>query len=222
MDKIIKEYEVDFSNTCAEITVACGVLKQASNAETVVCQVASIDQLFVDADETLDQLALESSTHSQLAIRVTSYRNELRRLRVVYKTCQREASERSSRIELLSSHTSDHGSVSDGFSLPHAETDLLLENADLLASSGQQLEAGRRLLKETENIGAGVLSDLGAQRETLERSRGQLRDVETRLGDSSALLSKMVFRAQQNKLVLYMVGVLLLAGLLFAAYKLLT
>ena len=44
-----------------------------------------------------------------------------------------------------------------------AETDHLIENAELLDSSGRQLEAGRRLLQETEDIGAGVLEDLGHQ-----------------------------------------------------------
>jgi len=40
------------------------------------------------------------------------------------------------------------------------ERDLLLDNEEILESSGKQLDLGRRLLKETEDIGAGVLSDL--------------------------------------------------------------
>jgi hypothetical protein len=40
------------------------------------------------------------------------------------------------------------------------ERDLLLENEEILEGSSKQLDLGRRLLKETEDIGAGVLSDL--------------------------------------------------------------
>ena len=36
-----------------------------------------------------------------------------------------------------------------------------MENEEILADSGSQLDQGRRLLKETEDIGASVLSDLG-------------------------------------------------------------
>ena len=48
-------------------------------------------------------------------------------------------------------------------SIPTVETDQLIENTEILDSSGRQLEAGRRLLRETEDIGAGVLEDLGHQ-----------------------------------------------------------
>ncbi len=35
-----------------------------------------------------------------------------------------------------------------------------MENEEILEGSSKQLDLGRRLLKETEDIGAGVLSDL--------------------------------------------------------------
>ncbi len=49
----------------------------------------------------------------------------------------------------------------DEFNADTNENDLLLENEQILEGSGRQLDRGRRLLKETEDIGAGVLSDLG-------------------------------------------------------------
>ena len=56
------------------------------------------------------------------------------------------------------------------------------------------------------------------KREVLERSRGRLRDVEAGLGSSSSILNKMMFRAQQNKLVLYLVTIVIIVAVLVAFY----
>ena len=47
----------------------------------------------------------------------------------------------------------------------------------ILDSSNKQLEDGRRLLAETEQIGGSVLEDLSSQRETLQRARGRLKVI---------------------------------------------
>ncbi len=60
----------------------------------------------------------------------------------------------------------------------------------------------------------------GQQRETIQRSRGRLRDVEAGLGQSSTLLSRMVFRAQQNKIVLLLLALVILLVLIFGIYRL--
>ncbi|XP_023333021.1 vesicle transport through interaction with t-SNAREs homolog 1A-like [Eurytemora carolleeae] len=217
MNHIVKEYEEEFSNTCAEITVLCGKLKHSPRAEVSEELIRNLDLLYRDAEETLEQIELETPNlepglKEKVRGRCISYRKELERLKSVYITCKREAEERKARIELFS-HSSEVG---------EKETDMLLENMEVLESSGQQLEAGRRLLQETEDIGASVLSDLGNQRETLERSRGRLRDVETGLTRSSTILSTILFRAQQNKLLVYLVALIILIVLLAALYYIIT
>jgi len=216
MNHIVEDYEEDFSSTSAEITVLCGKLKHAPDSTVASTLVASLDQLIQDAEETLEQIGLEvpnldPATQDKLKRRLLSYEGELERMRGLYRSCRREAEERGARLQLFNS-ASDFADIK--------ETDHLIENAELLDSSGRQLEAGRRLLQETEDIGAGVLEDLGHQREVLERSRGRLRDVEAGLGSSSAILNKMVFRAQQNKLVLYLVACVVLVAVLVSLYYL--
>jgi hypothetical protein len=44
--------------------------------------------------------------------------------------------------------------------------------------------------------------------------------VEAGLGQSSTLLSRMVFRAQQNKIVLLLLALLILLVLIFGIYRL--
>ena len=74
----------------------------------------------------------------------------------------------------------------------------------------------------TSQVGAGVLGSLHGQRETLERSRSRLKDVEAGLGQSSSLLGTMLFRAQQNRLVLGLVIAAVLLVLAWGSYRLAT
>ena len=216
MNSIIQEYEEEFSSICAEVTVLCGKLKLSPGGPETANLVESLEQRLADAEETLEQVEieapnLEASNKEKVKGRLLSYKKELQRLRSVYRACARDAGERQARIELLAHDTSEPPPDT-------LETDMLLENSQILDSSSRQLEAGRRLLKDTEDIGAGVLTDLGTQRETLERSRGRLRNVEAGLGESNALLSRMLFTARQNKLVLYLVGTIVVIAIIIAIY----
>lgn len=214
MNQIVNNYEEDFSSTSAEITVLCGKLKHAPDSSVSTTLINTLDQLTQDAEETLEQMELEvpnleAPARDKLKKRLLSYGGELDRLKALYRGCRRDAEERSARMELFTQNP-DFADIK--------ETDQLIENMEILDSSGRQLEAGRRLLRETEDIGAGVLEDLGHQREVLERSRGRLRDVEAGLGSSSSILNKMMFRAQQNKLVLYLVAIVIIVAVLVAFY----
>ena len=67
-----------------------------------------------------------------------------------------------------------------------------------------------------------MLGSLHGQRETLERSRSRLKDVEAGLGQSASLLATMLFRAQQNRLVLGLVIAAILLVLAWGGYRLAT
>ena len=81
-------------------------------------------------------------------------------------------------------------------------------------------------------VGAGVLGDLHTQRETIQRSRSRLKDIEGGLGEvkvlllrklpfhsqSSSILGKMMWKAQQNKLILAGVGVAVLLAVSYTIY----
>lgn len=221
-DIIIRTHEEEFSRISAEITVLCGKLKLSPTLEICSGHCSELDNLLTDADETLEQLELESRNlesgdvyRDKVNSRITSYRTELDRLKGLYKSCKREAEERSARIQLLNQDTITQSSEY----VDLKETDNLLESSqDLLENSDKQLDTGRRLLLETENIGASVLSDLHSQRETIERSRTRLRDVESGLGQSHAIIGKMIFRARQNILLLYVIGGILAIAVLIVIY----
>jgi vesicle transport through interaction with t-SNAREs protein 1 len=131
---------------------------------------------------------------------------------VQVRQCKTEAGERSDRLELFTLDRDDE--AGEGAALLLAETDSLLEGA------GRQLQDGRRLLAETETVGAAVLGDLAGQRETIQRARGRLKGVEAGLGAGGAVLGRMALQARQNKAVMLAVGVAVLLVLLLGLYKL--
>jgi len=217
--EVIRGYEQDLSATCADITLLTGKLRLAASQNEVDSMSAQLEVLFSDAQETLEQIELESHTlepgaREKVKTRVTSYQAELRRQQDQVASSKTEAGERSDRLELLSRPGQlQHGGGED---FQGGENSMLLaETEEILSEAGRQLHNGRSLLEETQQVGAGVLGDLHNQRETIQRSRSRLKDLEGGLGESSSILGKMMWRAQQNKLVLAAVGI---AVLLVAAY----
>lgn len=216
MSNIITELEQTYSSTCAEITQLSGKLKLSADNEELEDFNSKIDQLFTEASETLEQIELETHelhgrNKEKVLVRLESYKVELKRLQQNYRSCETEAKQRTDRIQLFSRNT-------------EATEDVFLEmEADqILDSSNRQLEDGRRLLAETEQIGGTVLEDLASQRETLQRARGRLKDVEAGLGVSNSVLNGMIFKARQNKIVLFAIIVIISLLLLWGLYRLFT
>ena len=214
MTDIIHDLEQSYSSTCAEITQLSGKLKQTTDSQEISEINKKIDVLFTDARETLEQIELETHglqgrNKEKIVVRLDSYRAELKRLQQNFKTCQTEAKERTDRLELF---TKSEDCAPDVF--------LDIEAEQILDSSSRQLEDGRRLLAETEQIGGSVLEDLSSQRETLQRARGRLKDVEAGLGSSNTILKGMIFKARQNKLVLLALIVIIVLLLVWGFYRL--
>merc|ERR1711990_328533 len=176
-----------------EITQLTGKIKLTTDAEELTELASKVEGLFTDAKETLEQIELETHglqgrSKEKVSVRLASYKAELNRLISHFKSCKTEAKHRSDRLELFT-----------------RSEDVFLDadTENILDSSSKQLEDGRRLLAETEEIGGSVLSDLASQRETLQRARGRLKDVEAGLGESNSVIKGMIFKARQNKIVLF-------------------
>ena len=216
MSDIISAHEQSYSSTCAEITDLTGKLKIAASNDELSALSGKLEVLFSDAKETLEQIelechSLEKKVKDKVNIRLLSYRAELGRQQQQFSSCRTEASQRTDRLELL--ERSENYDDDRGL---HLETD------QMLASSSKQLDDGRRLLAETENIGTSVLEDLSRQKETIQRSRSRLKDVEAGLGESNTVLKTMLYRAQQNKIVLFCVFFAVIITFLWGLYHLIT
>lgn len=87
----------------------------------------------------------------------------------------------------------------------------VLEGRQSLERTAQSLARAERVAVETETIGAGVVSELGEQRETLLRSKRRLEDTDDGLARSSNIVRRMACNVIANKLILVVIIVLELA-----------
>ena len=55
---------------------------------------------------------------------------------------------------------------------------------------------------ETEQVGVGIIDDLGTQRESLERTRNRLQETDVELGNSRKILKRMYLNVVSNKIIL--------------------
>lgn len=207
MATLIQSYEQQYSVLTADITAKIGRLKTGNddNREQLSRE---IQANFEEANDLLEQLELESRG-AGAGTRVAAYRAELQRVREEYRSV----------INNSASYNIDTDEVYEDWGANEQQRKLL-DNTERLERTGKSLNEGYRIVLETEQIGAAVLQDLSGQRETIQRSRGRLRETDEQLNRSSRLMNSMVMRALQDRFILVMVflilGILLMVGVYFS------
>ncbi|KAJ8714827.1 hypothetical protein PYW08_004808 [Mythimna loreyi] len=207
MATLIQSYEQQYSVLTADITAKIGRLK-SGNEDNRDQLTREIQANFEEANDLLEQLELESRG-AGAGSRVAAYRAELQRVRDEYRSVVNNAG----------SFNYENEEVFDDWGGMGEQHRKLLDNTERLERTGKSLTEGYRVLLETEQVGAAVLQDLSVQRETIQRSRGRLRETDEQLNRSSRLMNTMVMRALQDRFILIMVflvlGVLLCVGVYF-------
>ncbi|XP_075980192.1 vesicle transport through interaction with t-SNAREs homolog 1A-like [Anticarsia gemmatalis] len=207
MATLIQSYEQQYSVLTADITAKIGRLKTGNedNRDQLSREILAN---FEEANDLLEQLELESRG-AGAGSRVAAYRAELQRVREEYRSVGNNSS----------TYNMDTDEVYDDWGANEQQRKLL-DNTERLERTGKSLTEGYRVVLETEQIGAAVLQDLSVQRESIQRSRGRLRETDEQLNRSTRLMNSMIMRALQDRFVLIMVflilGVLLLVGVYFS------
>ncbi|XP_047616645.1 vesicle transport through interaction with t-SNAREs homolog 1A isoform X4 [Phacochoerus africanus] len=99
------------------------------------------------------------------------------------------------------------------------ETDFrahLLDNTERLERSSRRLEAGYQIAVETEQIGQEMLENLSHDREKIQRARERLRETDANLGKSSRVLTGMLRRIIQNRILVVILAIILVITILTA------
>ncbi|XP_048464684.1 vesicle transport through interaction with t-SNAREs homolog 1A isoform X2 [Rhincodon typus] len=94
----------------------------------------------------------------------------------------------------------------------------LLDNTERLERSTRRLEAGYQLTVETEQIGQEILENLHHDKEKIQRARERLRETDTNLGKSSRILTGMLRRIIQNRILMFILGAIILLTIVLAIY----
>eukprot|EP00927_Polykrikos_kofoidii_P062770 TRINITY_DN57573_c0_g1_i1.p1 TRINITY_DN57573_c0_g1~~TRINITY_DN57573_c0_g1_i1.p1 ORF type:complete len:298 (-),score=52.64 TRINITY_DN57573_c0_g1_i1:102-995(-) len=117
------------------------------------------------------------------------------------------------RSSLQLSNGSDDTSALLNAARNSADRQSAMSCTDRLEESSRKLEEARRLALETESIGEGVLTDLHAQRSTVQNMRDNMRIVGSELHSARRSLDNLFRKAQQNRVVvtllLFLLGIML-------------
>lgn len=212
MTTLIDNYEQQYAILTADITAKIGRIAVLNSSEKRPF-IQDVDRELEEAQELLEQMELEvrgvsGSARDRLRVRVESHRAELKRLTQEFDLSKNSKNDV---IDLGIEESWDNGISED-------QRKRLLDASERIDRTGRTLQNGYRMVLETEEIGTQVLKDLHDQRETIQRSRGRLRDTDAELGRGSRLLSGMIFRAFQQRLILATVTLVLIFVGCFVIY----
>lgn len=171
--------------------------------------------LLQQLNETLEQLALEAAAAHTKDER-SSRTAQLRR----HKAARDQLAAQLKRDHLGLPRDESLGGRADPEAAYEASTQRtrLLEATERLGRGADKLREAELTLVETEAIGAGIMSDLHSQRQTLMHSMGTMRGASEGLERSKRVLNAMTRRAFANRMLMRCMAATLACLLLFFAY----
>ncbi|OAA46186.1 t-SNARE [Metarhizium rileyi] len=180
--------------------------------------VSQAERALEEADEILGSMRLEkqnipTSSRAKINQRFRNYELDI-------DTQRRKLNSFSSRRSEYASQYLDEPEASADAHLEQRQQ--LLSGTDRLDRSTQRLKASQQLAYETEAIGASTLSDLGIQRERIQRTHETLLDSEGYVDRSVKTLRGMARRMATNKMItiaIITVLVLLIIAVIISKFR---
>uniref|UniRef100_A0A8C6PS17 Vesicle transport through interaction with t-SNAREs 1A n=1 Tax=Nothobranchius furzeri TaxID=105023 RepID=A0A8C6PS17_NOTFU len=181
--------------------------------------VLNVDKQLEEVRELLEQMDLEvreipAQSRAMYNSRLKSYKQEVEKLEKDFKR-SRIAYSDEVRNELLGD---DAISTESQLIKLREERAHLLDNTEKLERSSRRLEAGYQIAVETEQVGQEILSNLHTDREKIQRARERLRETDANLGKSSRILTGMLRRIIQNRILVFVLGAVILLTVILAIY----
>ncbi|XP_063291094.1 vesicle transport through interaction with t-SNAREs homolog 1A isoform X1 [Pelobates fuscus] len=211
-------YEQDYGVLTAEITGRIGRIPRLVGDEKKQ-MILNVEKQLEEAKELLEQMDLEmreipAQSRGMYSNRMRSYKQEMTKLETDFKR-SRIAYSDEVRNELLG----DDGNSSEIQLIKlREERAHLLDNTERLERSSRRLEAGYQVAIETEQIGQGILENLSQDKEKIQRARERLRETDTNLGKSSRILTGMLRRIIQNRVLFVALGIIIVFTIVLAIY----
>nr|XP_057918683.1 vesicle transport through interaction with t-SNAREs homolog 1A isoform X1 [Doryrhamphus excisus] len=218
MSSDFEAYEQDFGTITAEVTNKIGRIPKLSGEEKTQL-VLNVDKQLEEVRELLEQMDLEVreipvQSRAMYNSRLKSYKQEVEKLEKDFKR-SRIAYSDEVRNELLGD---DVSSSENQLIKLREERAHLLDNTERLERSSRRLEAGYQIAVETEQVGQEILSNLHTDREKIQRARERLRETDANLGKSSRILTGMLRRIIQNRVLVFVLGAFILLTIILAIY----
>ncbi|XP_060624396.1 vesicle transport through interaction with t-SNAREs homolog 1A isoform X2 [Anolis sagrei] len=211
MSSDFEGYEQDFSVLSAEITNRIGKVPKLLGDEKRQ-MVSNVEKQLEEARELLEQMELEvreipPQSRAMYSSRMRSYKQEMEKLEADFKRSRIAYSD-----EVRNDLLGDDGNSSE---IQRAH---LLDNTERLERSSRRLEAGYQIAVETEQIGQDILENLSHDREKIQRARERLRETDANLGKSSRILTGMIRRVIQNRILVVILGIIVFLAVVMIVY----
>lgn len=201
---VIESYEGDFRDLVTRINKKCAAIPDLTGGGKKD-EIAKTQNEIEEANDLIEQIEMEviglpSADRSAAKSRLGSYKKEVKDLeKALRKASVQLSSSQSARDDLFDFEGGDDA------------RDALLGNTERLDRTSKRLDNGHRAALDAVDVGAGALAELQSQRETIDRSRGRLKGIDTDLFSSNRVLGRMIARAYRNRVATFIIiGVLLL------------
>ncbi|OQV21151.1 putative Vesicle transport through interaction with t-SNAREs-like protein 1A [Hypsibius exemplaris] len=199
MASLLQDFEQQYAAITGELTQKLTRLRHQIGADKL-STIREAERCFEECRELFEQMELEVRSFPmeeklKYQTRLQSYKAQVQTFQRDLKTARLGNSDEANRETLLS--MSD-----DNYTTNDDQQALLQENTDRLDRTTYKMEQAYRAALETEQIGATVLSNLGSQKESLNKTRQRLTEMDEDLGRSSRLLSVMIHRVVQNRVMI--------------------
>ncbi|KAK0400380.1 hypothetical protein QR680_003469 [Steinernema hermaphroditum] len=211
---LLTQFEQQYSVNTADITAKIGRL-QSMGTSNRVNGIREIQRLLGDVSDLLEQMELSvhelqsgSQERTKYDTRVKSYHNDKKQLEIELQRVVQRFNYDDDRVELFSV---DENCVD--------QQDQLIQNTESLARTSRKIQDTYRMVVETEQVGNEILGNLGSQRETITRARERMREADADVTRSNKVLSQMIRRVIQNRLLLLIIAIFMMVCLLFIIYK---
>jgi len=214
MSELYSDYEKQFGVLSADITAKIAKVPNLSG-EQKRNVVSDIEQRMEEAQELLEQMDLEvrgmsSGDKPKFSGRLKTYKDEVTRMEGDLRKAKIAFSDQeTARAELLAG---DDGAHSED------QRSRLLDNSEKMERSSRRLDGGLRMCIETEEIGNDILQNLERDRETITRTRERVRGTDGNLGKSSRILTGMMRRIIQNRILLIFICLMILTVIVVVIY----
>jgi len=205
----LKLVQADLNQQLDEIPELSGEPRKAA--------IAKAERALEEANELLGQMQLEKSQiPAPLKSKInTRYRNHATDIDAAKRKLSSLADDRRA---LFGSRYTDNPTTDDQLE----QRQQLLSGTERLGRSSQRLRESQRIALETEQIGAGTLSDLHRQREQITHTRQTLLESEGYTDRSIKTLRGMARRMATNRIItiaIITVLVLLIIAVIFSKFR---
>ncbi|KAJ4318082.1 t-SNARE VTI1 [Neodidymelliopsis sp. IMI 364377] len=210
-------YEAELKLVQADLSQQIEQIKETTG-EPRKAAISRAERALEEADELIGQMRLEKSNIP--ASLKSKYNAKFRNFEHDLDSTKRKLeSYTNDRSKLFGSRYTDDPEAGDA---QLEQRQQLLSGTDRLNRSSGRLRESQRIALETEQIGAGTLSDLHRQRETIEHTRVTLLDSESYTDRSIKTLRGMARRMATNRIItiaIITVLVLLIIAVIWSKFR---